>query len=74
MYLLFHPSTRYRSPTDPLLFVFSAYAAGVAGAAVAGAAQSERTLTLYNCGNYENTSCVICCTSKTHVLYCCQAY
>ena len=26
MYLLFHPSTRYRSPTDPLLFVFSAYA------------------------------------------------
>ena len=23
-YLLFHPSTRYRSPTDPLLFVFSA--------------------------------------------------
>ncbi len=25
-YLLFHPSTRYRSPTDPLLFVFSAYA------------------------------------------------
>ncbi len=27
MYLLFHPSTRYRSPTDPLLFVFSALAA-----------------------------------------------
>ena len=26
MYLLFHPSTRYRSPTDPLLFLFSAYA------------------------------------------------
>ena len=26
MYLLFHPSTRYRSPTDPLLFVLSAYA------------------------------------------------
>lgn len=26
MYVLFHPSTRYRSPTDPLLFVFSAYA------------------------------------------------
>ena len=26
MYLLFHPSTRYRSPTDPLLFVFSALA------------------------------------------------
>ncbi len=26
MYLLFHPSTRYRSPTDPLLFVFSAFA------------------------------------------------
>lgn len=25
-YLLFHPSTRYRSPTDPLLFVFSALA------------------------------------------------
>ena len=24
VYLLFHPSTRYRSPTDPLLFVFSA--------------------------------------------------
>jgi len=27
MYLLFHPSTRYRSPTDPLLFIFSACAA-----------------------------------------------
>ena len=26
VYLLFHPSTRYRSPTDPLLFVFSAVA------------------------------------------------
>lgn len=26
MYLIFHPSTRYRSPTDPLLFAFSAYA------------------------------------------------
>ncbi len=26
MYLLFHPSTRYRSPTDPLLLVFSAVA------------------------------------------------
>ena len=26
VYLLFHPSTRYRSPTDPLLFVFSALA------------------------------------------------
>lgn len=26
MYLLFHPSTRYRSPSDPLLFVFSAVA------------------------------------------------
>ncbi len=26
IFLLFHPSTRYRSPTDPLLFVFSAYA------------------------------------------------
>ena len=26
IYLIFHPSTRYRSPTDPLLFVFSAYA------------------------------------------------
>lgn len=25
-YLLFHPSTRYRAPTDPLLFAFSAYA------------------------------------------------
>lgn len=25
-YLLFHPSTRYRVPTDPLLFLFSAYA------------------------------------------------
>lgn len=25
-YLFFHPSTRYRSPTDPLLFVFSAFA------------------------------------------------
>lgn len=24
VYLVFHPSTRYRSPTDPLLFVFSA--------------------------------------------------
>ena len=27
VYLLFHPSTRYRSPTEPLLFVFSAVAA-----------------------------------------------
>jgi 4-amino-4-deoxy-L-arabinose transferase-like glycosyltransferase len=26
MYMLFHPSTRYRSPTDPLLFAFAAYA------------------------------------------------
>jgi 4-amino-4-deoxy-L-arabinose transferase-like glycosyltransferase len=26
VYLVFHPSTRYRVPTDPLLFVFSAYA------------------------------------------------
>lgn len=26
VYLAFHPSTRYRVPTDPLLFVFSAYA------------------------------------------------
>ncbi len=26
VYLLFHPSTRYRSPTDPLLFLFSALA------------------------------------------------
>ncbi len=26
VYLLFHPSTRYRSPTDPLLFVFSVLA------------------------------------------------
>lgn len=26
MYVLFHPSTRYRAPTDPLLFLFSAYA------------------------------------------------
>jgi len=25
MYVIFHPSTRYRAPTDPLLFVFSAY-------------------------------------------------
>lgn len=25
MYVIFHPSTRYRVPTDPLLFVFSAY-------------------------------------------------
>lgn len=25
LYLIFHPSTRYRAPTDPLLFVFSAY-------------------------------------------------
>lgn len=25
IYLIFHPSTRYRAPTDPLLFVFSAY-------------------------------------------------
>jgi hypothetical protein len=24
-YVLFHPSTRYRAPTDPLLFTFSAY-------------------------------------------------
>ena len=26
IYLIFHPSTRYRAPTDPLLFVLSAYA------------------------------------------------
>lgn len=26
VYMFFHPSTRYRSPTDPLLFLFSAYA------------------------------------------------
>lgn len=26
IYMLFHPSTRYRAPTDPLLFLFSAYA------------------------------------------------
>ncbi len=26
MYVLFHPSTRYRVPTDPLLFALSAYA------------------------------------------------
>ncbi len=25
-YLLFHPSTRYRAPADPFLFIFSAYA------------------------------------------------
>jgi len=25
IYVLFHPSTRYRAPTDPLLFLFSAY-------------------------------------------------
>lgn len=25
MYLIFHPGTRYRVPTDPLLFAFSAY-------------------------------------------------
>ena len=25
VYLVFHPSTRYRVPTDPLLFLFSAY-------------------------------------------------
>jgi hypothetical protein len=26
VYVVFHPSTRYRVPTDPLLFAFSAYA------------------------------------------------
>lgn len=26
IYVLFHPSTRYRAPSDPLLFIFSAYA------------------------------------------------
>lgn len=25
IYLVFHPSTRYRAPTDPMLFLFSAY-------------------------------------------------
>ncbi|MEO0597503.1 MAG: hypothetical protein AAF126_15455, partial [Chloroflexota bacterium] len=25
MYVLFHSSTRYRVPTDPMLFIFSAY-------------------------------------------------
>ena len=24
-YVIFHPSTRYRAPSDPLLFLFSAY-------------------------------------------------
>ena len=36
VYLLFHPSTRYRSPTDPLLFVFSALAVVVAGGSGGG--------------------------------------
>jgi hypothetical protein len=26
VYVIFHPSTRYRVPTDPMLFIFSAYA------------------------------------------------
>jgi hypothetical protein len=26
VYMIFHPSTRYRAPSDPLLFAFSAYA------------------------------------------------
>ena len=26
IYMAFHPSTRYRAPTDPLLFLFSAAA------------------------------------------------
>ena len=26
VYVFFHPSTRYRVPTDPMLFLFSAYA------------------------------------------------
>lgn len=30
-YVVFHPSTRYRVPTDPLLFTLSAYAAVVIG-------------------------------------------
>jgi len=25
IYIIFHPSTRYRAPTDPLLFLFAAY-------------------------------------------------
>jgi 4-amino-4-deoxy-L-arabinose transferase-like glycosyltransferase len=28
MYVVFHPSTRYRVPSDPLLFLFSAYTLG----------------------------------------------
>jgi hypothetical protein len=26
VYMFFHPSTRYRVPTDPMLFLFSAFA------------------------------------------------
>jgi hypothetical protein len=31
VYVAFHPSTRYRVPTDPLMFLFSAYALVWAG-------------------------------------------
>jgi 4-amino-4-deoxy-L-arabinose transferase-like glycosyltransferase len=31
MYMLFHPSTRYRVPTDPLLFAFAAYTLVIIG-------------------------------------------
>ncbi|MFO7322087.1 MAG: glycosyltransferase family 39 protein [Chloroflexota bacterium] len=34
MYVLFHPSTRYRVPSDPLLFLFSAHALVVLALAV----------------------------------------
>ena len=37
MYLLFHPSTRYRSPTDPLLFRVLGVCGGVGCGLVAGA-------------------------------------
>ena len=56
MYLLFHPSTRYRSPTDPLLFVFSAYAVVWAGECGGGGGKL---------GNYE------CCFTVIQIYHIC---
>ncbi|MDQ7025770.1 MAG: glycosyltransferase family 39 protein [Anaerolineae bacterium] len=46
MYLIFHPSTRYRAPTDPLLFVFSAYTLVIIGTALLARRRSKTPLRL----------------------------
>jgi 4-amino-4-deoxy-L-arabinose transferase-like glycosyltransferase len=42
MYLLFHPSTRYRVPSDPLLFAFSAYTVVSIGCALYTRCRAKR--------------------------------